>query len=246
VLNVDPEFISTPSAGTDGTWGTSDDDYGDLRLSHSSPAINYGDNAWVTAATDLDGHPRIMGSAVDLGPYEVETNSKSITSGSWIDFNPEVCARLWFTNTGTLPSSVAITLTHQSPALNGSGLARRYVIVPTGGSGYDAKLELCYADADLTNAGISTGDEANLHAYRYDTGTTWEEFSSVDPVNNLVTAQNVNEFGIWGLGTAGNSPTAVSINATMAHSGSKLPVFLLGLLVCLGLAGMSFWRKRTS
>lgn len=68
-------------------WGTTDDDYGDLRLQAGSPAITYGNNGGLptdaydldkdanTAETipyDLDGNDRVVNSKVDLGVYEYE------------------------------------------------------------------------------------------------------------------------------------------------------------------------------
>ncbi|MBX0327052.1 hypothetical protein K2Z83_05060 [Oscillochloris sp. ZM17-4] len=55
-LDTDPLFVD---AGAD-----------NLRLLSGSPAIDVGNNALVIAATDLDGNPRIVGSAVDMGSYE--------------------------------------------------------------------------------------------------------------------------------------------------------------------------------
>ena len=66
---------------------------GDLRLQPNSPAINSGDNQYVTGlSTDLDSNPRISGSVVDMGAYESkfytltvsleETGSGSITANS--------------------------------------------------------------------------------------------------------------------------------------------------------------------
>ena len=53
---IDPRFVRAPSAGADRLWGTSDDDYGDLRLRVDSPAIDAGDNNLLPADTaDLDG-----------------------------------------------------------------------------------------------------------------------------------------------------------------------------------------------
>jgi len=78
--NVDPLFVRNPSPGTDGKWGTADDDYGDLRLQAGSPCIDVGDNASVPPLVnvDLDGRARIVdypgvhdpGAIVDMGAYE--------------------------------------------------------------------------------------------------------------------------------------------------------------------------------
>jgi hypothetical protein len=79
-INVDPLFTRTPSAGPDATWGTPDDDYGDLRLRAGSACIDAGNNSNVPAGitTDLAGKARIIdypgvrdpGEKVDMGAYE--------------------------------------------------------------------------------------------------------------------------------------------------------------------------------
>ena len=43
---------------------------GNLRLQQGSPAIDAGNNSFVTVPTDLDGNTRILGTAVDMGAYE--------------------------------------------------------------------------------------------------------------------------------------------------------------------------------
>ncbi|MFC2029725.1 choice-of-anchor Q domain-containing protein [Chloroflexota bacterium] len=83
-IGGDPHFVRQPGPGGDGVMGTDDDDYGDLRLQRSSPAIDAGHNAAVPAGitTDMDGLNRFVdvdsvpnsgaGTApiVDMGAYE--------------------------------------------------------------------------------------------------------------------------------------------------------------------------------
>jgi T5SS/PEP-CTERM-associated repeat protein len=100
VTAADPLFIRLPSPGSDIVWGTSDDDYGDLRLGPGSPAIDAGDssalpqdiydingngNTTEALPVDLFGFPRFvddpaaantgLGSPpVDRGCYESQVN----------------------------------------------------------------------------------------------------------------------------------------------------------------------------
>ena len=86
-ITDDPQFVRQPSPGGDGAWGTGDDDYGDLRLQLTSPAIDAGDNGAVPAgvSTDLAGQPRFADvptrpdtgagtpPIVDMGAYEQDS-----------------------------------------------------------------------------------------------------------------------------------------------------------------------------
>ncbi len=72
-ISADPRFVQV-DPGSDGIWGTADDDYSDLRLLADSPCIDAGDNATVPAevTTDLDGNARVINCLVDMGTYEVD------------------------------------------------------------------------------------------------------------------------------------------------------------------------------
>ena len=72
-----------------------------------------------------------------------------------------------------------------------------------------AAVTLCYEQAELDWAGIT--DELSLHIYRYQNAADWQQYSQVDPVANTVTAYDVTELGVFGLGTDANQPTAVTL-----------------------------------
>jgi len=65
-LDTDP-FFTTPISPTNAPTTT-----GNLRLLYGSPAIDVGDNQYITVATDLDGNPRIVNGIVDMGAYEYQ------------------------------------------------------------------------------------------------------------------------------------------------------------------------------
>lgn len=78
LVSADPAFTRNPSPGIDAQWGTADDDFGDLRLSPISFAINRGntflaiDDAGLPLTTDLDGAARLSDVSVDIGAYEFQ------------------------------------------------------------------------------------------------------------------------------------------------------------------------------
>ena len=80
-ISSDPLFVRNPSKGSDGVWGTYDDDYGDLRLRANSPCIDTGSNlaaGLTSVTTDIAGNARIFDfpanaineATVDMGAYE--------------------------------------------------------------------------------------------------------------------------------------------------------------------------------
>ncbi len=85
LLEAEPLFARSPHAGADATWGTPDDDYGDLALQQDSPALDAGQDELLPPDTfdlDEDGNTteplpldfaraiRMAGTDVDLGAYE--------------------------------------------------------------------------------------------------------------------------------------------------------------------------------
>jgi hypothetical protein len=87
LFDVDPGFIRSPSYGPDGLFGGGDDDYGDLRLSFLSDAVDQGDASLLPQDVhdldgdgdeteplpfDLEGNVRVDGNALDIGAYESE------------------------------------------------------------------------------------------------------------------------------------------------------------------------------
>ncbi len=63
-IDTDPLFVTPIDPSTAPTI------LGDLRLKINSPAINAGNNDYVTVSFDLDGNDRIIAGTVDMGAYE--------------------------------------------------------------------------------------------------------------------------------------------------------------------------------
>jgi hypothetical protein len=89
-------FVRLPECGANGcgehpdTPGVdegADDDYGDLRLHFSSPAIDAGNNASISETLDLAGNPRVVAfyaqtPIVDLGAYETQASAPPLFTGT--------------------------------------------------------------------------------------------------------------------------------------------------------------------
>jgi predicted outer membrane repeat protein len=122
--NIDdnPLFVRDPDPGPDGNWDGVDDDYGDLHLQSSSPAIDSGTNS-DCPATDLDGALRPFNGVCDMGAYEygaplpvstIDINYDSGAPGSFFTlsgshFPPNDIATISVNGTalGTIPTDVS-------------------------------------------------------------------------------------------------------------------------------------------
>jgi uncharacterized repeat protein (TIGR01451 family) len=136
-IDADPLLVSDPDPGPDSTWGTAEDDYGNLRLRAGSPAVNAGDNSDVTVLTDLDGNPRIMGGTVDMGAYEYYLDlRKTVTPSAAIPGGP-VTYTLTFSNVGIITATNvviadAVPISVTNTGVISSGIA----ITQVGGTRY--------------------------------------------------------------------------------------------------------------
>jgi hypothetical protein len=76
---------------------------GNLRLQSNSPCINAGHGAEVSGDTDLDGNPRIVGGAVDIGPTNSKVRLQSFPMrGSRITICPSTARRITSIPTATV------------------------------------------------------------------------------------------------------------------------------------------------
>ncbi len=94
-ITTSPQFARDPGPGSDGEWGTPDDDYGDLTLQGGSPAIDAGDSSAILAGVyvDLALNVRVLDDpnttdtgvgigvpplTVDMGAYEHPIFSRNL------------------------------------------------------------------------------------------------------------------------------------------------------------------------
>ncbi len=95
---IDPLFVRAPSDGSDG-WGddpltpgtdeSANDDYGDLRLQLTSPAVNAGSPEVPAGPTDLDDNPRTVHGTIDMGAYEYQNHAPIADAGGLYGVAPE-------------------------------------------------------------------------------------------------------------------------------------------------------------
>jgi hypothetical protein len=105
----------------------------DFRLNSSSPAINAGDSTVSDLpATDLDGNPRIMGAAIDMGAYEAV-----IGLTGTLNFSPDpigagqtITGDIRITNTGVLTLHAILTGTLSPHVVSNAPLTWTTVITP--------------------------------------------------------------------------------------------------------------------
>jgi hypothetical protein len=127
-INASPAFVRAPAIGADNTWGTADDDYGNLHLAFNSPCVDSASNAAAAGvATDIEGSARISdmpgvhdpGAIADMGVFERTLNFTA--TGGGFAFDRATPAVYFALNAAASLSSISIGDVSIQPVLaNGS------------------------------------------------------------------------------------------------------------------------------
>ena len=231
-IDLDPLFVRNPDPG-DGDWTTpGDNDYGDLRLQLTSPAIDVGDNNALPAGitTDLGGNPRISNNIVDMGAYEAPpdhlcvdqdaagSNDGTCWAGAFNDLQDALTwavegVQIWVAE-GTYKPGTDRTVTFQ---------LKDGVAVYGGFAGSEGSLE----ERDWTvhetilSGDIGTPDDTSDNSYHVVSGSGTDATAILDGFT--VTGGNAN--GDWpyseggGIFNYGGSPTLtnVTFSGNSAH-----------------------------
>jgi hypothetical protein len=132
LVTAEPAFVRMPDGGGDG-WGGGNDDYGDLRLRSSSPAIDSGTETGAPN-TDIRGLLRPGGSGYDLGAYEyhsVPVSKEPSTDRVWAGDGLTYTIRV--TNIDSVDWRVVITDILPTPVAP-TGVLTWEVDLPSGGT----------------------------------------------------------------------------------------------------------------
>lgn len=159
-ITNDPQFVDAPS--------------GDYRVQPSSPCVNAGTNqAWMAAALDLDGRPRLNAGSVDMGAYE--WNPLQAGFGTALEFDG---VDDYVTLSTNLASAVgggdAITIEYW---FRGSQLQSPVRIEPGGYivAGWSAVAPQHIISTDGGANGVSCGDETIIEDGRWHhLAMTWQ------------------------------------------------------------------------
>jgi len=232
-FNVTSPYTGDPAFAADG-----------YHITAASAALDRG--GFVGVSNDVDGDARPTNparpDAPDLGADENRDLTVTRPVTATVSFGA-ACARLVFTDTGGL-SAITLTVAPGRFPTNiptDQVVSRTVVITPSAGTAVSATLALCYEDGEL-RSGLS---ESNLRLYRW-TGSGWAGYpTTVDIINNVVTATGVTAFSPWVIGTAGATPTAARVARLSARSAPPFPA-LAGSLVTLAAVGLAVrpWRSR--
>ena len=116
----------------------------DFHLQSNSPCINAGKNSFGTSTNDLDGNPRIAGGTVDIGCYEFQSPSSTLSYAWAQSFGLPTDGTADFTDAdgdglnnwqewlaGTVPTNAASVLALNAPASAAPGVSVSWQSVNT-------------------------------------------------------------------------------------------------------------------
>jgi hypothetical protein len=233
-LAADPKFEAAPN--------------GDFRLTAASPCIDKGTNAaWMTASTDYEGKPRIIGGRVDMGAFEFRPSDPLLIRSSVANLRRGVLAgqdtpvsshfELW--SSGTTTGALSYTLEDDRSWMS---------VEPSGGTStgehdvvrvdfFPAGLPLGMSNGTLTiTAPAATNSplliSVELHILAPDEDSDMDGLSNgdevargTDPLDSDTDDDGLNDGDEI---VAGTDPTnrfdRFAIKAVLVSSGARLPV----------------------
>jgi uncharacterized repeat protein (TIGR01451 family) len=180
-------------------------------------------------------------SAVDGDPLTCTLNAP--ISGTTYAFCNGICGDVTFVDTGTV-RSLAITFTQRYPSINGEGLPRQYRLAADG-SGYEARVTLCYRAGELAIAGISPEAEGDLRGFRYQGNGLWAAPAgqTVDGDANTLLLEGITAFSAWGIGIPGSDePTTLALWRLEVQADVALWIGVAAVSLTAAVVG---WHRRS-
>jgi Domain of unknown function DUF11 len=176
-------------------------------LTMSQGTMQTGANA-VTITTTRTGNGIIIGTVTHTHAFSLGTAYSFEGPNSLITFT-----------TGTVPTSVTMTVTQSAPSNPTMVVVNRSVSISTTGGSFTAILRLHYLDTESNGL-----DETGLTLWEY-SGSSWVNMGSTanDTVNDYVQLAGLTSLTYpWAIGVSSSSKGVVDLNGGSAHAGDTL------------------------
>jgi hypothetical protein len=181
----DPAFAAPEPASSAPTTA------GDYRLLPGSAAINAGDNAFTSEATDLDGNPRLVDGIIDLGAYEAPAFTLTEASGN----NQRTFPGTAFSNPLVVSVALSDTATYPDYPLEGGSVT---FVGPDTGAGIDPPM---------VSAAIDSSNQASASVRANSTAGSYTVSASTFGNANTVDFRLANVTGVVSITRDDSSPT---------------------------------------